>query len=123
MNNYRLKFLVVTFTVGFNSFLHAQNDFVVPRTEWGAPDLSGVWNFSSIIPLERPAFFRDKKTLSKEEIAALTSQQEAGFDAINSIGVGGYNTFWIEMGENGDNRTSLITVSYTHLTLPTNREV
>ena len=109
MNNYQLKFLVVTFTVGFNSFLHAQNDFLVPRTEWGAPDLSGVWNFSSIIPLERPAFFGDKKTLSKEEIAALTSQQEAGFDAINSIGVGGYNTFWIEMGENGDNRTSLIT--------------
>ncbi|GIS51021.1 MAG: hypothetical protein Ct9H90mP25_4550 [Gammaproteobacteria bacterium] len=65
--------------------------------------------FQLLFPLERPAFLGDKKTLSNEEITALTSRQEAGFEALNEIGVGGYNTFWIEMGENGDNRTSLIT--------------
>ncbi|MFK7864266.1 MAG: hypothetical protein AB8B95_08590, partial [Pseudohongiellaceae bacterium] len=36
-------------------------------------------------------------------------QTEAGLQAINNIGVGGYNTFWTEMGGTGDNRTSLIT--------------
>ena len=40
----------------FSSHLYGQDDFVMPRTEWGAADLGGVWNFSSIIPLERPAF-------------------------------------------------------------------
>ena len=93
----------------FVSHLYGQDDFVMPRTAWGAADLGGVRNFSSIIPLERPAFLGDKKTLSSEEIATLTSRQEAGFEALNEIGVGGYNTFWIEMGGNGDSRTSLIT--------------
>ena len=59
--------------------------------------------------MERPAFFGDKQFLTDEEITALASQTEAGLEAINNIGVGGYNTFWVEMGENGDNRTSLIT--------------
>ena len=71
----------------------------MPRTEWGAADLSGVWNFSSTIPLERPAFLGDKKTLSNEEITALASRQEAGYEALNEIGVGGYNSFWVEMGK------------------------
>ena len=37
----------------------AQDDFVAPRTEWGQPDLQGVWNFSSNVPLTRPARFDD----------------------------------------------------------------
>jgi len=84
-------------------------DFAAPKTEYGQPDLQGVWNFSSFIPMERPAFFGDKQFLTDEEIAALEAQTEAGLQAINNIGVGGYNTFWTEMGGDGDNRTSLIT--------------
>lgn len=84
-------------------------DYAVPRTEHGQPDLQGVWNFSSFTPMERPAFFGDKEILTDVEIAALVSQTEAGLQAINNIGVGGYNTFWTEMGDNGDKRTSLIT--------------
>lgn len=87
----------------------AQDDYVAPRTEYGQPDLQGVWNFSSFIPLQRPAFFADKKFLTEEDVAALAAQTEAGLQAINNIGVGGYNTFWVEMGGEGDNRTSLIT--------------
>ncbi|MCH8264894.1 MAG: hypothetical protein IIC10_05795 [Proteobacteria bacterium] len=87
----------------------AQDDYVAPRTEYGQPDLQGVWNFSSFIPLQRPAFFADKKFLTDEDVAALAAQTEAGLQAINNIGVGGYNTFWVEMGGEGDNRTSLIT--------------
>lgn len=87
----------------------AAQDYVVPENEYGQPDLSGVWNFSSFIPMERPAFFGDKTFLTDEEIAGLAAQTEAGLQAINNIGVGGYNTFWTEMGGAGDNRTSLIT--------------
>ena len=29
----------------------------VPRTAWGAPDMSGVWDFRSITPMERPGRF------------------------------------------------------------------
>ena len=93
----------------FTGFLQAQDDYSAPRTEWDKPDLRGVWNFSSVIPLQRPAFFGDKKYLTEEEITALANRTEAGFEAINNIGVGGYDTFWLEMGESGDNRTSLIT--------------
>ena len=93
----------------FTGLLQAQDDYSAPRTEWDKPDLRGVWNFSSVIPLQRPAFFGDKKYLTEEEITALANRTEAGFEAINNIGVGGYDTFWLEMGESGDNRTSLIT--------------
>ena len=102
--------LVIIFApLFFTGFLQAQDDYSAPRTEWDKPDLRGVWNFSSVIPLQRPAFFGDKKYLTEEEITALANRTEAGFEAINNIGVGGYDTFWLEMGESGDNRTSLIT--------------
>lgn len=83
-------------------------DYEVPKTQWGQPDLQGVWNFSSTIPLERPAFFADKAYLTEQDLAAIKAQTEQGLQAINNIGVGGYNTFWTEMGGTGDNRTSLI---------------
>ncbi|MDA0688060.1 MAG: hypothetical protein O2948_05380, partial [Proteobacteria bacterium] len=86
----------------------AQDDYSVPQTEWGQPDLQGVWNFSSVIPLQRPAFFGDKKTLTEEEIAAFQAQTELGLQALNNQGVGGYNTFWTEMGTGDDNRTARI---------------
>ena len=106
-----MKIRVLAFaatTVLFAGIAQAQDEYTAPLTEWDQPDLRGVWNFSSVIPLERPAFFGDKQLLTDEEIAALAIQTEAGLEAINNIGVGGYNTFWVEMGENGDNRTSLI---------------
>ncbi len=86
----------------------AQEDYTAPRTEWGQPDLQGVWNFSSIVPLQRPAFFGDKQTLTEEEIAAFAAQTELGLQALNEQGVGGYNTFWTEMGTGADNRTARI---------------
>ena len=86
------------------------SDYVVPRTEYGQPDLSGVWNFSSFVPMQRPRQFADKEFLTPEDIAAIANQTEAGLEALNYIGVGGYNTFWVENAGRGDNtRTSLIT--------------
>jgi hypothetical protein len=80
-------------TLVLAGFIQAQEEaYAVPRTEWGQPDLQGVWNFSSFIPLERPAFFGDKEFLTEQEIAALAAQTEAGLEAINNIGVGGYKS-------------------------------
>ena len=86
------------------------SDYVVPRTEYGQPDLNGVWNFSSFVPMQRPTQFADKEFLTPEDIALIASRTEAGLQALNNIGVGGYNTFWVENAGRGDNtRTSLIT--------------
>ena len=84
-------------------------DYQVPRTEWGQPDLQGVWNFATNIPMERPAALGDKAFFTDEELAGLAAQTEAGLQALNNAGANGYNTFWLEMGSGLDNRTSLIT--------------
>lgn len=100
----------VAAVISFSSTTLAQDsDYVVPRTEYDQPDLSGVWNFSSFVPMQRPAQFADKAFLTQEDIAAIAAQTEAGLEALNNIGVGGYNTFWVENAGTGDNRTSLIT--------------
>ncbi len=47
--------------------------WTAPKTPWGAPDLSGIWNSKTLTPLERPAKFADKEFLADEEIAAIES--------------------------------------------------
>ena len=85
-------------------------DYQVPRTEWGHPDIQGVWNFASNIPMTRPRQFGDREYMTQEEADALGAMRAQGFDALNEEGVGGYNGFWVEQAGRGDNlRTSLIT--------------
>ncbi len=40
------------------------------RTPDGRPDLSGVWDFRTVTPVERPTEFSDQEFLSEEEVAA-----------------------------------------------------
>jgi len=82
-----------------------------PRTADGRPDLQGVWNFSSGVPLQRPAAFADKKFFTKEEFekqrATFTNGLAAArrFAPIEAIGVD-----WIDTTIHvEDLRTSLIT--------------
>src|SRR5439155_25216588 len=42
-----------------------------PRTPWGDPDLQGVWDYQSRIPVQRAAQFKDKPTLTAAELAQL----------------------------------------------------
>ena len=42
-----------------------------PRTVWGDPDLQGVWDYSSITPMQRPREYADREFLTEEEAAAL----------------------------------------------------
>ena len=91
------------------SAAQAADDYQAPRTQWGQPDLQGVWNFSSTVPLTRPRQFGDREYMTEEEAAMLASMTEAQFEALNNDGVGGYNTFWVETAGLGENlRTSLI---------------
>ncbi|MBT8147210.1 MAG: hypothetical protein KJN90_10170 [Gammaproteobacteria bacterium] len=105
----RLAFGFAVVSVCLTGYIQAQDTaYAVPVTEWGQPDLQGVWNFATNIPLERPAAFADKAVLTNDEIAALAAQTEFGLQALNDAGANGYNTFWLEMGSGLDNRTSLM---------------
>ena len=53
----------------------AANPFKAPSTPWGDPDLQGIWNFGTITPLERPAQFKDRATLTPEEVARLNEDE------------------------------------------------
>lgn len=94
-------------------------DYEVPRTEWGQPDLQGVWNFSSNVPMQRPARYGNRQFLTAEEIAeiqAARAARDAGSDA--ALAIGGvdesYNDFWIENAGIGD------TVRTSHIIYPEN---
>ena len=85
--------------------------FNAPKTPWGDPDLQGIWNFGTITPLERPAQFKDRATLTPEEVARLNAD-EAGrgdrrlADPAQDVEVA-YNSFWWDRGTSVG-RTSLI---------------
>lgn len=91
------------------------NDYTAPRTEWGHPELRGVWNFSSSIPLQRPAALGDRAMYTLEEVQAQEQariqREQSGIELTNIIGgtIGGYNDFWLETNPIDFNlRTSLI---------------
>ncbi len=91
------------------------------RTSWGVPDLQGTWDYRSITPLERPAHFGDKATLTAEEAAQIERERREQRAARETTGVSevdpsqgdvdvGYNSFWLDQGEkvSGTMRTSLV---------------
>jgi hypothetical protein len=81
----------------------AQNTYVAPLNMWGQPDLQGVWNFSSNVPMQRPERFGDREFMTDDEIAAmrarLAERDAASDQAVPSSdpnSPGGYNDFWVE---------------------------
>ncbi len=56
----------------------ARRSWTPPRTPDGHPDLQGIWNYSTITPLERPSELAAKEFLSDQEAAAL-AKREADF--------------------------------------------
>lgn len=96
----------------------AAENYEVPRTEWGLPDLQGVWNFSSSTPMQRPAQFGSRQYLTDEEIADRLARSAALDDASDAAipGTGvdeAYNDFWIESAELGRVRLT------SHIIYPT----
>ena len=87
----------------------------MPKTAWGKPDLTGLWDFRTITPLERPANLADKEFLTPAEAAKLEQdivERNAEIDSrpAERTTAGGnvdrrqdgspgfYNNFWLDGG-------------------------
>jgi hypothetical protein len=103
----------VAVLVGVELRLTAQADKApVPRTPWGAPDLRGVWNGTTITPLERPRN-QEKEFLTEEEARAIEAQaaRRNETDSAPPAGdPGTYNQVWFDPGSRllPSRRTSLV---------------
>ncbi len=104
----------------------AQSSDEVPRTQWGAPDLGGVWDYRTITPLERPEKYGDRAFLTAAEAVELEQgaedrerkadqaparRTEAIKEDENPLSVVGCcNRFWLDYGTQvqENRRTSLI---------------
>ena len=117
------KFKHATSTLTFALVLAAglvgaqSQDYIVPRTPDGQPDLQGLWTNDTITPMERPASLQGRAFLSEDEIAAmeqnLAERRTLADDNIEvTVGgnVGGYNQVWLDSGDTvlSTGQTSLI---------------
>ena len=92
----------------------ATGGWAPPKTPWGDPDLQGVWRYEASVPLERPAQFAGRASLTDEEVARnqkledeQAAQRLAGAEgaAVGRRSVGEspirgneYNSFWQDHG-------------------------
>ena len=122
--------LIISILTAFSNVAGAQTDgdYAVPRTQWDQPDLQGVWNFSSDVPMQRPQRYGTQQFLSAEEIeerrAAIMAGRQAADEAAARVALpttpeatdnpGGYNDFWFETAGLGD------VVRTSHIVYPEN---
>jgi len=87
-----------------------ETKYKAPRNEYGQPDLQGVWNFSSDVPLQRPAALGDKKFFTREELAKRRADTQKFFETIAKIApVEDVGLAWMDYTGRIENlRTSLI---------------
>ena len=96
------------------------------RTVDGQPDISGIYTFRTLTPLERPGGLEGQDTLTAESAAAYEAAERtrlnrdlfdpeagapsAGYQSRAEGGVLSYNEFWYERGVEltSDKRTSLV---------------
>jgi hypothetical protein len=82
----------------------------------GHPDLSGIWDYRTITPLERPSELAGKEAISDEESADLEKKTVQARNQDRRDGAGtdadvarAYNDFWWDFGKTViKNRTSLV---------------
>ena len=118
---------IVTFVLALSApaVLAQTGDRAMPlRTPDGQPDISGIFTFRTLTPLERPSRFEGVERLGQEEAAAFEAAERIRrnrdlFDPEKGAlfyrprsegGVLSYNEFWYERGieMTSDKRTSLI---------------
>jgi hypothetical protein len=104
----RMTLLVLMAVAASAAGLEAQ--YQAPRNEFGQPDLQGVWNFSSDVPLERSKEFADKKFFTREELAKQNIAREILLDGIVKLTpVEVADRVWLDYKAQAENlRTSLI---------------
>jgi hypothetical protein len=87
--------------------------WTVPRTADGHPDLQGYWTNDTVTPLERPAEFGDKETLTPEEAAAYAKKRRDQFLAQPKDNIHYDDAIWQDEHYTKDKavrlRTSLLT--------------
>ena len=115
MTRNKLKIIVISLVIQCSGTVFAAEEYLVPKTQWGQPDLQGVWNFASNVPTERPEEFGDRQFLTEEEVLAaqrerfsIGRRREA---SRTSTGVEAFynDTMWMERARvNGVVRTSLL---------------
>src|SRR4051812_9278803 len=107
------RFLVCLLIVasGAITTLGAQGKYKAPRTENGQPDLQGVWNFSSDVPLERPAAYAVRKTFTRDELREHAEQVKNALAMVARFApVEVVSQTWLDYTAQIENlRTSLIT--------------
>ena len=115
---YVLASSLIAAVIPMASFVSAQSqDYIVPRTPDGQPDLQGLWTNDTITPMERPASLQGRAFLTEDEITAmeenLAERRTFADDNIEvTVGgnVGGYNQVWLDSGDTvlSTGQTSLI---------------
>ena len=122
MQKQKLKYVLASSLIAavilMASFVSAQSqDYIVPRTPHGQPDLQGLWTNDTITPMERPASLQGRAFLTEDEITAmeenLAERRTFADDNIEvTVGgnVGGYNQIWLDSGDTvlSTGQTSLI---------------
>ncbi len=116
--------LLVVVSILYSASVIAQ-EWQVPRTASGRPDLQGYWTNRTRTPLERPASLGLQQAYSTEQAQQLearlrqsAARSEAPSDPDRDAPAGGddvgsYNSFWLDLGANvvqigGEYRTSMI---------------
>ena len=102
---------VLVLTVAAASVAGQETKYRAPRTESGHPDLQGVWNFDTGVPLERPPAFAGRTFFTKDEFEQQRAMVRNGLAAIarfapvEAIGLDWFDdSLYVD-----DMRTSLIT--------------
>ena len=111
----KLKIILIFLVIQSSSTVFAAEEYLVPKTQWGQPDLQGVWNFASNVPTERPEEFGDRQFLTQEEVLAAQRERfsigRRREPSRTSTGVEAFynDTMWMERARvDGVVRTSLL---------------
>ncbi len=103
--NFSISSLVACATLAIAGVAQA-DDYSVPKTSFGVPDLQGTWTSATITALQRPPEI-ENLVIDEEEARAWENRFNGFFDAIDDVpdgeleaggDVGGYNSFWLDPG-------------------------
>ena len=121
-----LFMFAVVVALGAPALAQSEEPTMPMRRPHGDPDISGIFTFRTLTPLQRPQQFADQETLDPETAAAfeasertrqnrdlfdpVTGARSAGYAPRAEGGVLSYNEFWYERGVDltDEKRTSLI---------------